>query len=247
MAQRDTSLARGASRFPSTPWSAIVAMRDQDSDKCRDALNDLLKLYWRPVYKYIRVQWAKSNEDAKDLTQEFFAHLCDKNIMVRIQATRGRFRSFLKTAVDNFIKNDLRASKAQKRGGDAKLISLDFTFDDNEPLQVAADEDGETIYNKEWIRTLFEHAVAVLEERYTTEGKKVYFQIFNKYDIDRDPNVKISYNDLAKEFGVSYYDVVNYLSHARARFRETVLELVKATTPEGEVDDEVKQLFGNNF
>ena len=77
----DTHMGGLADRFPVTRRSLLVAARSDDSDERRRALEVLIAAYWKPVYKYIRLRWQKDNEQAKDLTQEFFARLLEKDFL----------------------------------------------------------------------------------------------------------------------------------------------------------------------
>src|SRR5262249_2098000 len=110
--------------FATTHWSEVLAAGDQSSPKTREALSRLCQKYWFPTYAFIRKR-GYSPEQAQDLTQEFFAVFLEKNHVAKAARERGRFRCFLMTSVENFLRNENDRARAQKRGGGHKLISLD--------------------------------------------------------------------------------------------------------------------------
>ena len=111
-------------RFATTSWKMVVDAAS-DSQEKQKALSQLCESYWYPLYAYARRR-GNSVTDAEDLTQAFFAHLLSQNRLAAADQSRGRFRTFLLTAMDNFLKNDWRSKQALKRGGDEQILSLDF-------------------------------------------------------------------------------------------------------------------------
>lgn len=126
MTNDDTKIGGGNQRFPTTRWSAIVAARSDNADERRRAFETLIAAYWKPVYKYIRLRWGKSNEDAKDATQEFFARVMEKEFLASYDPAKARLRTFLRVCLDGFVANLDKAAHRIKRGGDAQILSLDF-------------------------------------------------------------------------------------------------------------------------
>src|SRR5262245_12414399 len=93
-----------ARRFVTTPWTAVLLAREQEAPGAREALEQLCRLYWYPLYAYIR-QTVNDPLDAEDLTQEFFRLLIEKNYLGVVDRKRGKFRSFLLVAVKRFLIN----------------------------------------------------------------------------------------------------------------------------------------------
>ncbi|MGH9580978.1 MAG: RNA polymerase sigma factor [Terriglobales bacterium] len=124
--QDDTSMGGASGRFPATRWSAILAARSDDAGERQRAYATLVAAYWKPVYKYIRLRWGKPNEDAKDLTQEFFARLMEKGFLDNYDPRRARLRTYLRVCADGMVANEARAARRQKRGGEAVMVPLDF-------------------------------------------------------------------------------------------------------------------------
>ena len=113
-------------RFPVTRLSAIVAASSANQEERARAFEVLATAYWMPVYKYIRIKWNKPTEDARDLTQGFFAEAIEKNFFARYDASKARFRTFLRTCLDAFVANENKAANRKKRGGGATILSMDF-------------------------------------------------------------------------------------------------------------------------
>lgn len=237
----DTAMGGGGA-FPQTRLSAVEKLRGTESDRLQ-ARETLVALYWKPVYKHLRIKWRKSNEDAKDLTQAFFVRSMEKNFFDKYDPSRARFRTFLRTCLDGFVANEETASNAQKRGGDAVFLPLDFHQAEAE--LALSRSSPEECFDKEWIRSLFSAALADLKSLCEASGRQRQYRLFEIYDIDRDPDRKLTYSTLAEEFGIAATDVTNYLAWARREFRKLVLERLREVTgSETEFRSEARRLFG---
>ena len=149
--------------------------------------------YWKPIYKYLRIRWEKSDEDAKDLTQDFFAKLVEKEYLEDFDPAKARLRTFLRVCVDRFVANDAKAAKRLKRGGGAVHVPLDFDAAEAELTKaqpvLSASPSVESVDNfleKEFIRSLFGLAVDDLREFCKSRGKRLHFQLFEIYDLESD-------------------------------------------------------------
>src|SRR5262245_13632540 len=120
----DTDLGGPAAAFPVTRGSLVRAAGSDDFAVRREAQETLIAAYWKPVYKYVRFKWGVPNEDAKDLTQAFFARSVEKGFFDRFDPAKARFRTFLRVCVDGFVANERRAAGRLKRGGGAELLTL---------------------------------------------------------------------------------------------------------------------------
>jgi RNA polymerase sigma factor (sigma-70 family) len=246
----DTDLGGPAAAFPATRCTLVRAAGSPDPVVRRQAAETLIAAYWKPVYKYIRVKWQSANEDAKDLTQAFFAVAVEKGYFDPFDPARARFRTFVRLCVDGFVANERRASNRLKRGGGAELLSLDFAVAEGElrRQEPAVAVDLDDFFRQEWVRELFAGAVDDLRRQCAGSGKELHFKLFERYDLDGpDAAVKLSYASLAEEFGLPQTQVTNYLAFARRLFRRLVLERLRATTgSEDEFRDEVWRLFGGD-
>jgi RNA polymerase sigma factor (sigma-70 family) len=205
----------------------------------------LVEAYWKPTYKYLRVKWRASNEDAQDLTQEFFARAFEKDYFAGYDPVRARFRTFLRVCLDAFVSNHDKAARRIKRGGDTQIVSLDFEGAEGQ-LQAQQVPDGldlEAYFYREWARWLFEQAVDVLRGRCRTAGKTTGFALFERYDLA--DLARPTYAELAREFELPVTQVTNHLAWVRRALREIVLEKLRALcASDEEFRAEARQLLG---
>jgi RNA polymerase sigma factor (sigma-70 family) len=222
----DTDIGGLLHKFPVTNHSAIVAARSDDEIIRRRAFDTILNSYWKPVYKYVRLKWQASNEDAKDLTQGFFANAFEKNHFASYDAAKASFQTFLRTCLDGFVANERKAGQRLKRGGDMDHYQLDFAAAEDELAAhaTASTLTPEEFFHREWVRSMFTIAVEAFRERCIESGRLVHFQIFERYDLNDD---NVSYASLANEFGLDVSTVNNYLAAARRDFRRIVLEKMR--------------------
>src|SRR4051812_7039249 len=123
----DTRIGGGDARFPETKHSAIAAARSGSEIDRALAHESIVAAYWKPVYKYIRIKWRSSNEDAKDLTQSFFLRALEKDFFDAYSPEKGSFRTYLRVCLEGFLANERKSSQRLKRGGAAIVLPLDFT------------------------------------------------------------------------------------------------------------------------
>src|SRR5882762_1412968 len=129
---QDTDIGGPNHRFPVTQHSATIAARSQDQQVRERAFATIVEGYWKPAYKYIRIKWQATNEDAKDLTQSFFALAIEKNYFAGYDPAKASFQTFIRTCLDRFVANQRKSAQRLKRGGGADHFSLDFGEAENE-------------------------------------------------------------------------------------------------------------------
>ena len=240
----DTDIGGAQHRFPETNQSAIVRARSTDQIVRQRAFETILASYWKPVYKYVRLKWRADNEDAKDLTQGFFANAFEKNHFANYDASKASFQTFLRTCLDGFVANERKAGARLKRGGDFEHFQFDFVAAEDEFAShaAAANVNPEEYFHREWVRWMFTLAVEALRRRCEEAGKETQFQLFERYDLAEDD---VSYASLAKEFGLEQTTVTNYLAAVRRDFRRIVIEkLREITATEEEFRNEARSLLG---
>ncbi|HWM91282.1 MAG TPA: hypothetical protein VN493_10985 [Thermoanaerobaculia bacterium] len=229
--------------FPSTRRSVLLAARDADPEVRRQALGALIDSYWKPVYKYLRVQHRAEGDEARDLTQSFFALALEKGTFDRYDPVKARFRTFLRVCLDGFAANERKAALRQKRGGGAALLSLDFEGAEAElDRSPSSDLTPEEYFHREWVRALFAHAVERL--RASCEDRPARFLLFERYDLE-EPGERPTYADLGRELGMTAVQVTNDLAAARREFRRLVLEELRALTgSDAEFRAEARDVLG---
>ncbi len=242
----DTRIGGGDGRFPDTRHSAIEAARSGVAADRAVAHETIVAAYWKPVYKYIRIKWKSSNEDAKDLTQGFFLRALEKDFLDRYSAENGSFRTYLRVCLNGFLANERKASQRLKRGGGAILLALDFTTAEGELLQidVAQDDSPDRYFAREWTRSVFEIALVGLREQCAVHGKQIHYSLFERYDLAEEDQ-RGTYAALAGEFGLTTVTVTNHLAWVRREFRRIVLEkLRELTVSDREFRSEARALLG---
>jgi DNA-directed RNA polymerase specialized sigma24 family protein len=244
---RDTDIGGGNHRFPQTRHSAIVAARSSDQELRRRGLASIVEGYWKPAYKYIRIKWQASNEDAKDLTQGFFAVAIEKDYFAAYDPAQASFQTFIRACLDRFVANQRKSEQRLKRGGGADHFSLDFNEAENElSLQGFVSEiTPDDYFHREWVRGLFATAIETLRRHYAEKGSSDRFRLFELYDLRDDENRAVSYASLANDFGLNVIEVTNYLAAARRQFRKIVLaKLRELTASDEEFRREARALLG---
>lgn len=228
----ETEILPGSARFEPTRWSIILTVRSPGNPRYLESWNELVRLYWRPVYRSIRCRWNEPVESAKDLAQAFFAGMFESGALRRFEPERGRFRTFLKAALENFLRNARRDGLRLKRGGGEAPLPLDFA--DEEPPAAATDD----LFEREWRRSVLEQAVDELGRDVRPE----VFAAFRAYFLDP---ARPTYREVADGLRMSESDVTNHLHLAKTRLREIVRRLVRESTEnEREFEDEMRELFG---
>lgn len=233
--------------FPTTQHSIIEAVGSPDPQVRERALETIVAAYWRPAFLHLRLKWGQDRETAEDLTQEFFARTIEGGFFDRYDADRGRFRTFLRTALDHLAANQRRDLARHKRGGGAVHLSLDFDQAEQEiRAGLVAWDDPDTRFHQEWIRSLFTMAVDALRSECDEQGHGQRFRLFQRCDLEpEDQAERPSYRELAAEFNLPVTQVTNHLAWARREFRRLVLERLRLLCgSDAEYRAEARELFG---
>lgn len=242
----DTDIGGPLNRFPVTRHSAIIAAASTDALVRQRGLETIVSSYWKPAYKYLRIKWQATNEDAKDLTQGFFTTAIEKDYFAGYDATKASFQTFFRTCLDRFVANQRKAEQRLKRGAGADHLSLDFAGAEMELANnlPAPGLNPEEFFHREWVRSVFALSIETLQKRYEDSGRGVQFKLFDLYDL-QDERAKVSYASLANQFDLKTTDVTNYLAAARRDFRKILLEKVRELTgTEAEFATEARALLG---
>ena len=204
---QDTEIGGPQGRFPSTRLSLVEAA---GAGLSAEALEGVIALYWKPVYRFLRLKFGKDNEDAKDLTQSFFAGALERDLFGRFDPAKASFRTYLRMAVERFAAGEHASARRQKRGGGVAFEPVDD--------QAVAAASAEEAFEREWQRRLFDLAIedlrdAVREQRST----EVRFRVFEAYDLAEGE--RPSYAELAAQHGIAETSVTNHLAWARRTLR----------------------------
>jgi len=230
----DTAIGGAAEGFPSTQLTLLEAV-SASGTVAEQALESVAAIYWKPVYRFVRFKFGKSNEEAKDLTQEFFASALERGFFGKFDPARASFRTYLRMAVERFAANEWAADHRLKRGGG-------IVFEPEELAETAASESPEAIFECEWRRQVFALALDDLRAHADAAGKHVQWRVFEAYDLADDP--RPSYADLAIRHGIPETSVTNYLAWARRMLRGFVAARLRGVTAgPGEAREEMRRLW----
>ena len=237
-----SSAPSGNARFATTHWSLVIAAVKSPSPQSRAALEELCGCYWYPVYAFVRRR-GQQPEDARDLTQEFFTRLLERDYLEAADRERGRFRTFLLTAVSHFLSNERERACAQKRGGGQSLLSLDFERGEERYRNEPADPwTAEKIFDRRWALTLLDQAVATLKQGYAASGKGSLFEELKVF-LTGDSGSP-AYEESASRLAMSAGAVKVAVHRLRQKYREALRqEIAQTVAAEEDVESELQVLL----
>jgi len=221
-------------RFDTTHWSVILEGR-QGPAQARAALDEICTAYRRPVFAYLRGR-GYSPTDADDLTQEFFARFVEHRWDQKADPQRGRFRSYLLSALHHFLSNEQASQRTLKRGGDLHRVDLD----DAAPA-AAEGESPEQVFNRNWMLAVLERAMRQLEDEANALGKAVVFRRLSDYLVE--PPDAADYRQVAADLGMRENTVAVCVHRLRQRLRTLVREeLARTCGDPSDIDTELHAL-----
>lgn len=171
------------------------------------------------MYAHFRIRWNRSREEAEDLTQDFFEWVMESPLLDRADPARGRFRNFVRAHLDNFMRNHRRAERRQKRGGDKRILSLDFGDSPDVAVNESKHVAPEDVLDHQWRQVVMERAVAAVRGTL----REVEFEVLRRYDLSEP---RPTYAELAAALQVKPSDIDNHLSKARKALYDAVRAVV---------------------
>jgi RNA polymerase sigma factor (sigma-70 family) len=236
---------RGTGRFPTTRLGLVFAAAARDGrDASGEAMETLCRLYWYPLYAFIRRQ-GNSVEEAQDLTQAFIVYLLEKNTLRRFRQERGRFRTFLLTCLKHFLANEREFRRAARRGGGAPHVPFDLGVGTAESRYRLEGRDAltpERIFEKRWALEVLDQAATRLREEFVRADKSEHFDRFRAYLTGAD--ARTPYRQLALEAGMTEGAVRVAIHRLRQRYHQALREVIALTVRDpNEVGAEVRHLI----
>ena len=219
----------------------VLAAAVEPGARAEPALAALCQQYWHPVYAFIRRN-GYSIDQGQDLTQGFFAVLLEKNYLRDAKQERGRFRSFLLTAVKHFLSNQKAREQALKRGGGQPHISIDPAEAESWYMPEAVDGDTpEHLFERRWALSLLEQVMAKLRAEFEKPGKAGQFDLLSPF-LNGDAGV--GYETAAAQAGLSAGSLRTAVHRMRRRYRTLLREEIAETVAQPEeIDEEIRFLL----
>jgi RNA polymerase sigma-70 factor (ECF subfamily) len=229
-------------RFVTTHWSLVRRAGQTDADTISEALQQLYQVYWYPLYCFIRRQ-GRTPHEAEDLAQGFFARLLEKNFVADARQERGKFRSFLLTALKHFLANEWDRQHAQKRGGFQTTVQIDQAMAEARlDAELKTELPPEILFDRQWALLLLERTMTQLREEYIDTGRAKLFEHLSAC-LTRKESAG-SYAEIAGELKLTEASVKQAAYRLRARYREILRgEIGQTVSTPAEIDEELRFLF----
>jgi RNA polymerase sigma factor (sigma-70 family) len=225
-------------KFPTTQWNLVLTAGEGFSQQSQEALANLCRTYWYPLYAFVRRQ-GYPPEEAQDLTQGFFTRLLEKRYLREYRRERGRFRSFLLACLKHFLANERDWARAQKRGGGVSPSSLDHVIRTGEhrySLEPRSNLTPEKIFERQWALTILDGVLLRLRD------ENEHFDRLKDFLL-RDER-GIPYRQLADDLGTTEGALKVAIHRLRRQFREVLREEISHTVSDpGEVQEEIRYLM----
>jgi len=229
-------------KVATTQWSQVLTARDGSDTEARAALESLCQTYWQPLYAYIRHQ-GSSPDEARDLTQGFFAEFLEKDFLADVDPEKGRFRSFLLASLRNFLSHERDREGALKRGGGTLTLSLDVEAGEAgyalRPVEATTPFD---VFERRWAMTVLDRAMGRLQQELDSSESDISFEQLKPYLTSSEPQVP--YRETAEAMGVSEGAVATAVHRLRKRYGQCLrAEIAETVVDPSQVDAELRHLL----
>lgn len=228
--------------FRTTHWSLVLEAGRDSNRESRAALEELCRLYWFPLYAFVRKR-GRNHADAQDLVQGFFAQLFARDDLTTVHPEKGRFRTFLLTALTHYATNDWRRAQAVKRGGTITFEPLDAEpgLDERYEEETACDAAPEVLFDRTWAEQILGVVIERLRAEFAGAGESDRFEALRESMLGDSDG--LPYAELATQLGLSEAGVKSAVHRLRRRFRELFREEISRTVVRREdIDSEIRYL-----
>lgn len=233
--------AREHGRFATTRWSAVARAGDPSEPGAREALEELCRNYWPPIFAFALRQ-SRGFHAAQDSTQAFFARFLERGYLRAADRSRGRFRTFLLTCFQHFLTQEWEKERAVKRGGRFELVSWEEHHAALESrAEAATGLKPETHYDREWALSVMGRALTRLRREFTDAGRERHFALLGRF-LQAEPGPG-DYQNAARELALDPRAVKLTVHRLRRRYGRLVRDEVRETvTDASDVEDELRHL-----
>ncbi len=228
--------------FATTQWSMVLAAGHLSSPDYREALAELCRRYWFPLYAYLRRR-GFTPQDSEDHVQACFAWMLEKGTLNKADRECGKFRAFLLTVLKNFVANEYDRAQAQKRGGGQHPLPLDFA-DAERHYGLRAPErlTPDRAFDRSWALAVLDTVMERLAAEATATGNTRQFELLQAYlTAEKD---SVPYREVANELKMTEGAVKVAVHRLRKRYRHVLREEIAQTVvTEDQIEEEIQQLL----
>jgi RNA polymerase sigma factor (sigma-70 family) len=235
------SARNGGVAFATTHWSVVLTAQGE-SPAAQEALEKLCRTYWRPIYGFVRRQGV-GTEEAKDLTQGFFALLLERRDLDVVRKEKGRLRSYLLTSLKHFLASEQRRALASKRSKGQRVVPLEeLSAIERIEMEPADHLSADRLYERRWASTLMEQVLRRLKDEYCTAGSAALFDWLKQLLLD-EPGAP-SRAEIAARLGMTENAVWQALHRFRHRYQVLLREEISHTVAiASDIEDELRHLI----
>jgi RNA polymerase sigma factor (sigma-70 family) len=241
---RDAAMSppHAGAQFTTTHWSVILAAGHDSSPGAHEALEQLCRTYWYPLYAYLRRR-GLAEHDAQDVTQGFLTQLLERDSLKFVSQERGKFRSFLLASLNFFLADQRDKAGAGKRGGGLPVISLDgLEAEDRYRLEPSDEQDPERIFERRWALTVLDQVMDRLHAEYQHADKDRLFEHLQPFLLGERSHA--TYREVGAKLGLSEGAVKMAILRMRQSYRDLFRQVIAETVADrAKVDEELRFLF----
>ena len=235
------SPADAAGRFRTTCWSAVLLSAQSQAPGSRDALAELCRIYWYPIFVFVRRRGYDPDE-AQDLTQGFFLHLLNHKTLRQVDPIKGKFRSFLAASLQNYLLDQIDHARRLKRGGHIDFVSIETKHGERQ-LAASDEATADKIFDARWAIALLDEAMMRLAAEYAGHGKTAIFERLKPFLDPLNSKITLSYEQAASDLQVSLGAVKTLIHRLRKQYSTLLREEVGRTVSDpSDIDLEIHAL-----
>jgi RNA polymerase sigma factor (sigma-70 family) len=238
-----TLLGEDRYRFRTTRWSVVLLSAQSQAPGSEGALSELYRIYWYPLYAFIRRR-GYASEEARDLTQDFFLHLLEHKTLARADQLKGKFRSFLLGSLQNYLSTEADRARCLKRGGGVEFVALDIQdAEDRYKLEPVDALTPEKVFAARWAMALLGEAMNRLRQEYAIGHNQVTFETLKAFLDFGNSKEPPTYEQAAATLQVSVGAVKTLIHRLRKRFTRSMRdEIGRTVSTPAEIDAEIHEL-----
>jgi RNA polymerase sigma-70 factor (ECF subfamily) len=235
---------RRPQRFPTTHWSLVGrAAGRADVGQERIALAELIRIYLPALRAHLIGPMGIDRDRAQDLLQGFLADkVLEQNMIAAADPGRGKFRTFLLTALERFVIDAHRRESAAKRAPRGRVLDVDEFGH-----RAAKHQNPSHAFDRAWAGEVLGEVTRRMRAECQQTDRPHLWAIFEARMLQPiiDGTEPPSHEELAREHKLSSAaHSANALTSAKRLFTRTFRSVVaEYARDEAEVDGEIRELW----